>query len=188
MRIFKFAVLVIITLIYDNVCSLSMQIKTVLVAVLLLTVLAAALPAKGQLQTHYVTEDPNQITARDMAEVLESEAVTWAQAAHFVLAAVDIPAANAPAAFEAAKTRGWLPGKAEARTGVDFGGFSFLLMQAFDIPGGLMYRLFPNPRYAYRELVHKGIVQGQHDQSQKVSGFWLLTVIGRVLEESGEEE
>jgi hypothetical protein len=51
-----------------------------------------------------------------------------------------------------------------------------------------MYSLFPGPRYAYRELIYKGILQGRQDRSWKVSGFWLVTIAGRVLEESGAEE
>lgn len=126
--------------------------------------------------------------ARDMDQILEVDAITWAQAARFVLPASGQPAPEgAFAAFELAKSQGWLPRDAEAEGIVDFGGLSFFLMRAFDIPGGLMYRAFPGPRYAYRELVYKDILQGQIDRSWKVSGFWLLTVVGRVLDESGVE-
>jgi hypothetical protein len=126
--------------------------------------------------------------ARDMDEILESEAITWAQAARFVLPAAGFAADNASTAFEMANSRAWLPKNAEYSGAVDFGGLSFLLMKAFDIPGGLMYRFFPGARYAYRELVYRGVLHGQHDPARKVSGFWLITLVATAIQISGVEE
>jgi hypothetical protein len=127
-------------------------------------------------------------TAAGMAAVLESDAVTWTQAAGFVLPAAGLASGDPASAFDLAKTRGWLPKNAEPGALVDFGGLSFLIMEALDIPGGLMYRLFPGPRYAYRELLHMGVIQGRQDSSRRVSGFWLLALISRTLELRGLDE
>jgi hypothetical protein len=144
-----------------------------LYAALLFTALAAALPAQG--------------LARDMDALLDSEAVTWAEAARFVLPAAGVGAADAARAFAAARERGWLPKTAEPDGAADFAGVSFLLMKAFNLSGGLLYSLFPGPRYAYRELVYKGILQGPHDRSWKVSGSRLITLIGRALTNGTEK-
>jgi hypothetical protein len=126
--------------------------------------------------------------AGEMDAVLNSNAVTWAEAARFVMPAAGMQAEDVASAFEAARARGWLPKNAAPDTLANFGGLSFLMMKAFDIPGGLMYRLFPGPHYAYRELVYRGVIQDQQDKSWRVSGFWLISLIGRVLETSGLEE
>jgi hypothetical protein len=130
---------------------------------------------------------PAQNLAVEMDAVLESEAVTWAEAARFVLPAAGFLDQNGAGAFQDAKLRGWLPEDAKPGDTADFGGLSFLIMKALDIPGGVMYRLFPGPRYAYRELRYLNILQGQHDRFRKVSGFWLISLIGRALEMRGIE-
>jgi hypothetical protein len=150
-----------------------MNTKPVTVTLLLLFAALSRLPAQG--------------LARDMDALLDSEAVTWAEAARFVLPAAGVEAADAARAFAAASERGWLPKKAEPSGAADFAGVSFLLMKAFDLSGGILYSLFPGPRYAYRELVYKGILRGPLDRSWKVSGFHLITLIGRTLESGGAE-
>jgi hypothetical protein len=146
----------------------------------LLLLLAALSPLPAQ-------APPTASLAGELNAVLDSEAVTWAEAARFVLPAAGMQAEDAASAFEAARARGWLPKRAAPETLANFGGLSFLVMKAFGIPGGLMYRLFPGPRYAYRELVYRGVIQDQQEKSWKVSGFWLISLIGRVLETSGLE-
>jgi hypothetical protein len=128
-----------------------------------------------------------QTLAQDMDAILESDAVTWAQAARFVLPAAGFTDAAGLSSFQTALDRGWLPKNAQAEGEASFGELSFLVMKAFDLPGGLMYRFFPGPRYAYRELQYRGIIQGQQDSARKVSGFWLISLIGRTLELTGEE-
>jgi hypothetical protein len=55
-------------------------------------------------------------------------------------------------------------------------------MGAFGIKGGIMYTAVKSPYYAYRELVHQGIIQGRADPDMAVSGDLLLFMIGRVLD------
>jgi outer membrane protein OmpA-like peptidoglycan-associated protein len=129
---------------------------------------------------------PAQTIARDMDAVLESPAVTWAEAARFTLPAAGIAVTDADAAFQLAAERGWLPKNVRPEGTANFAGLSFLIMKAFNLRGGLLYSLFPGPRYAYRELTYKGILQGQQDPSWKVSGFYLINLIGRL--DGGEVE
>jgi hypothetical protein len=50
-----------------------------------------------------------------------------------------------------------------------------------------MYRLFRNPRYAYREMLYLGIIQGRSYSGMKVTGVDFLRIIDRVLDFSNEE-
>jgi hypothetical protein len=49
-----------------------------------------------------------------------------------------------------------------------------------------MYSLFPGPRYAYRELVYRKILEGRVDPAQTLTGERLLYFLGRALELWGE--
>jgi hypothetical protein len=121
-------------------------------------------------------------TAAEMEGLLDAGEITCAQAAYFVLAAaLEEPPQNPEAAFAAAIERGWLPGNAESEGGITMGGFSLLLMRAFDIPGGLMYRLFPRGRYAFREMSGRGFIEGRSYPALPVSGEQFLRVLERVL-------
>jgi hypothetical protein len=62
-------------------------------------------------------------------------------------------------------------------------------MRTFDLRGGIFYSLFPNDRYAYRELTAKEIIQGRADPSQKVSGEAFLYILGQIsLQLEGDEK
>jgi len=60
--------------------------------------------------------------------------------------------------------------------------FAFMIMKAFELKGGIFYSLFPSPRYAYRELVSKGVIQGNVDPADPVDGSMALRMTGRVAE------
>ena len=74
-----------------------------------------------------------------------------------------------------------LAGK-RAEDPLTLGEYSFLITGAFDIQGGLMYRLFPGPRYAVRELKYLGIIDRDADPSVPVSGEDVIRILGYVLE------
>ncbi len=64
---------------------------------------------------------------------------------------------------------------------VTFGEYSYMLMEAFGIKGGIMYRLMPGPRYAAREIKYMGFTDNS-DPSASVSGEEVLRILGYVLE------
>ena len=87
-------------------------------------------------------------------------------------------------AFREASGRGWISGDAEGRA-VTFGEFAYLLMRAHEVPGGLMYLLFPGPRYAAREFVYQGWSPERRGPNDTVSGEFLVRVTGNALEMIG---
>jgi hypothetical protein len=119
-----------------------------------------------------------------MDAVLESQALTYAQAARFILPAAGAAVENlsAEAAFAAALDKGWLPQTTAAGDPARLDVLALLLMKAFDLEGGLLYRVFSGPRYAYRELVYKRIIQGQVDSSMFLSGEDFFRVLGRTMD------
>lgn len=64
---------------------------------------------------------------------------------------------------------------------VTLGEFSFMVMETFDVPGGLMYTVLPSPRYAARELAFRNVIQGDAYPRMAISGERGMRIIGRVL-------
>jgi hypothetical protein len=125
----------------------------------------------------------NAQIAREMDTLLEEETVTTGQAARFVLSASGKlgDSADADTAFKTAQEQGWLPPNAQANDPILLSDLSLLVMGSFGLEGGLMYRILPGPRYAYRELRYRRIIQGSADPSQKVSGDVFFLIVNRVL-------
>jgi hypothetical protein len=121
-----------------------------------------------------------------MQALLQTAAVSYGQAARFVLEAAGAyntansqTAAQDAARFAAEKK--WLPAKADADGAVSLEGLSLLIMKAFGLKGGPMYTLFGGAHYSYRMLVYKDIIQGRSDPHMKVSGETMLFIVNRLL-------
>ena len=127
-------------------------------------------------------------TAEFLDNLLDSPAVTYQEASYAVLSAAGIiEAKSSPAAaFAQAKEKGFLAEKAEADAEIRLDEAAFLIMGAFEMKSGFMYDMFPGPRYAYRELTYRELIQGRNDPALTVSGARLLRIIGRVLDYKGE--
>jgi hypothetical protein len=121
-------------------------------------------------------------TAAEMESLSGAREITCAQAAYFVLAAaLEDPPQNPQAAFGMALEQGCLPANSKSNGSITMGGFSLLLMKAFNIKGGLMYRLFPVGRYAYREMNSRGFIEGRSYSTFTVSGEQFLRILENVL-------
>jgi len=133
-------------------------------------------------------------TAAEMQTILNSPAVTYGQAALFVIASAsdEVSAGNEDGeqstpgqtqqnAFDLAVSRGWIHQKAKLNEPIKLRELSFLIMKAFDMKGGLMYSIFPGPRYGYRSLVSRSVIRSGSDPGMTVSGDWFLLILGNVL-------
>ena len=69
---------------------------------------------------------------------------------------------------------------------VTLGEFSFMLMLAHDIPGGVWYRLFPGPRYSFRELRARRIILEPGLQNQAVDGDRSFRIVTRLGAQGGD--
>ena len=130
-------------------------------------------------------------TAAELDILLETKEVTAAQAARFVMGAAgllqgELFGADAEtAAYNTARSNGWL--RCGAADSVTLRDTAFLVMNVFEFKGGIMYSLFHNPRYAYREAVYRKLIPKQNDSSMTVSGPALLQIIDRSLDYSGDD-
>jgi hypothetical protein len=118
--------------------------------------------------------------AEKLEALLSTPAVSWSQAAAFVLEAADKPAGDPARAFSFAMDQNWLPKNSSAGDNARLGGVALLLMHSFDLKGGIFYSLFKGPHHAFRELVYKEVIRGG-DPGAAVSGRELLLMTGRIL-------
>jgi hypothetical protein len=134
----------------------------------------------------------NAQTAAELDILLETEQVNATQAARFVMGAAGLlPAelsgtAAEQAAFALALEKGWYSGSPGAAARLQ--DLAFLVMNVFDLKGGIMYSLFHNRRYAYREMVYLKLIQGRAGPDSAVSGVGLLQIINATLSYAGENK
>jgi hypothetical protein len=147
--------------------------KNVMFVLVLLFLAAGFLPAQ---------------TAAELETLLETTAVSCAQAAKFVAASVGSAdsAGMEKDAFDAAMAEGWLTKKAAAEKPITLAELSFLIMKAFDMKGGMMYAILPGPRYSYRSMISRSFIQGDADPAMTVSGDRFLLILGNVLNAAGD--
>jgi len=120
-------------------------------------------------------------TAEKLEALMNEKALNWSQAAAFVLEASMEPASNPGDAFSFAAGQKWLPKNAAPEDPARLNGVALLLMQSFDLKGGIFYGAFKGPHHAYRELVYKKVIRGNTDPDMPVSGQQLLLMLGRIL-------
>ena len=112
--------------------------------------------------------------AAEMETILETPIITCGEAARFVLLSAEVTEDNGSAvtetAFDWAMKQGWLSKRSALNDYITLGNLSLLVMNAFGFKGGLMYTLFPIPRYAFRTMVSRSVIQGAADPDMTVSG------------------
>jgi len=71
---------------------------------------------------------------------------------------------------------------ASADSPLTLGTYAQLLLASLDIPGGVMYHLFPGARYAAHEAVFRGFISGDRSPGRVLSGEEALQMLSRALQ------
>jgi len=66
---------------------------------------------------------------------------------------------------------------------ISYGEFSYLLMEIMEIPGGVMYRMIPGPRYAAREIAYREMILGKSMPGRDLRPYEVISTLILVLEE-----
>ena len=118
--------------------------------------------------------------------LLNENEINCGQAAWFTLATVLNEAPDGEQeAFKLACEKGWLPVKTEIKDLITMKKLSLLVMKAFEIKGGMMYRCTKNARYAYRDLKDMGILPSNTYSNLKVSGEQFLYILSNASPDNG---
>jgi len=86
-------------------------------------------------------------------------------------------------AAEALAAQGWQAPQRPAAEALTLGEYCFLLMQAYELKGGLMYRIAPGARYAARELAYRKLIRGKAYPNRTLSGEEALAILRGLLEQ-----
>jgi hypothetical protein len=115
--------------------------------------------------------------------ILAEEQLTYASAAYLLLVATGKAAeeTSPTQAVARAEQEGIALKGVSAAEGLSIGQYSFMLMRAFQLTGGIMYRIVPGPRYAAREMEYAGVIQGPAIPGMALSGNEALRMLERVL-------
>jgi hypothetical protein len=128
--------------------------------------------------------------SNELLDVLfEEPATSLGQAAYLILTASGrIPDDSSPADAAASLAgQGWTVAERSTDEPITLGEYSHLLMQAFAVKGGIMYRIFPGPRYAGRELAYLQLIKGDTSPYRTFSGEEAIGILGRLLEWKEEQ-
>ena len=148
-----------------------LRVRRLAVAAVWLAVVLAAVPYAAA-QSNVVLDD-----------ILSEDELSYQSAAYLVLVStkrID-ESSSPPEAVRALAQLQWAVAGRQAGDAVSLGEWAHLLMQAFEFPGGLMYRIVPGPRYAARELAALGIAEGNAMVNMRLSGERALRQLGRAL-------
>ena len=116
--------------------------------------------------------------------LLDEKPAVFGDAAYVILSAVGFVSEDSTGedATAAVADRKLLQKTPSATEPVTLGQVCFLIMQTQGIKGGLLYRLFPGPRYATRELASLGLLKGYTHPNRVVSGEEVMWILGAVLD------
>ncbi|MCP5514186.1 MAG: hypothetical protein H7A26_01840 [Spirochaetales bacterium] len=115
--------------------------------------------------------------------ILTEDQISFGSASFILLTGSGALSEDATIEEAAAKMAEMVPkADASADKPVTMGMFSYMAMKTYGISGGIMYRFFPGPRYAIRELRYKKIVQGNAYSTMTLSSERALRIMGRVLD------
>ena len=122
-------------------------------------------------------------------QLLQEEKATYGKAAYLVLTAADMvrEEGSEEEAMRRLEEEGLNPRNAGAGEPISLGVYSYLIMRAFSLGGGLFYSLFPSPRYASRELGFKGYIRENPGAYRSLTGREAIAILGRVLRDRGGE-
>ncbi len=132
--------------------------------------LCAALPIAAQ---------SNQL----LDQLLEQPEAHFGNVVSLTLAAAKMlpNTATAEEAIQALQQKGWNITLIPAEAPILLGEYSYLLMKAFTMDGGILYSLFPGPRYACRELAYLKLIQSDARPLRTVSGEEVVRILGSVM-------
>ncbi|MEX2442844.1 MAG: hypothetical protein WD492_04530 [Alkalispirochaeta sp.] len=124
-------------------------------------------------------EEIDRLLSQDPAQVGE--------AAYLVLTAAEIVEQDVTPqqAVSVAQERGLLAADVRADDVVRFGELAYMLTDSFGVPGGLMYRLIPGPRYAAREVVYQGWSRTRRAPGAELSGNAVVRIVSVYINQEG---
>lgn len=124
-----------------------------------------------------------------MSKIIKSEKATLAQISYLpALYANRITEEDSEEkAFQVMQESGLFSEEATPDTEATLADVCFVYAKSLGLKGGLFYRLFQSPRYAFKEFKAQGIIPAEADPSMQLSGTDSMDLFSTLTSE-GEEE
>lgn len=116
-------------------------------------------------------------SGEEIERLLGQNALRWGDLSLWTFSSAGLPYTEHDAAYYAAKYKA-MPRGASVDNFADLAGAALLIMRAHNIRGGLFYSLFHNRRYAFRELLYRGLFNREDAPEDAISGERFLRVLG----------
>ncbi|MBN2628352.1 MAG: hypothetical protein JXA95_16930 [Spirochaetales bacterium] len=120
-------------------------------------------------------------------KVLSQEKLTCGYGAYLTLNAAGYVGdeATPEEALSLLQDMGWMKKSKAADDFMSLGEYSLALMQGFSLKGGIMYSLFPAPRYASRELGFKGYIARDSGAYRSLTGNEAISMLSQIIRHEG---
>ena len=122
--------------------------------------------------------------------LIQEKQATFGKTAYLVLSAGELIEEDASVAetLDVMEEQKWRLRDKNINEPVTEAEFSYLVMQAMKIRGGIMYTLFPSPRYAFRELKFYNLIKGTQGPTRIVSGEFVINTLGKIMQWKEENQ
>jgi hypothetical protein len=120
-------------------------------------------------------------------ELLAEEQATFGNSVYLVLSAAGIidEQSSIQEAIDTLADQNWDIEIRPVSAQIRLGEYAFILMKSFHMQGGIMFSIFPCPRYASRELAFLGMVPGSASAGRSLSGEEVMYILGKALDWQG---
>ncbi len=127
-------------------------------------------------------------SADKVTRMIGSEQVTLGQFSYFSASALGLvdDSATDEQAFQALKDNGYVKTKGSCDSPISLSQAAFICVKVWNIRGSLLLKLFPSPRYAFRQLQAEGIISTSADPSRKINGHEALNLLTSCMDAYGE--
>jgi len=117
-----------------------------------------------------------------MDTILAGDQLTYGAASFLVLNGAGLISDDMSTAEAAGEMSRVLPDLVKSpNDNVTLSEYAWMIMTVYDIPGGLLYTIFPGPRYALRELRFQEIIQDVAYPKMDVPGQRAVHILGRAV-------
>lgn len=122
-------------------------------------------------------------------QLLDQQQASFGAVVYMTLSAAKLvpDTATVEQALDALRQQGWNVKVLPADAPIPLGDYSYLLMKAFKVSGGILYSLFPGPRYACRELGYLKVIPSDPRPSRKLSGEEAVRILGNLMALRGDK-
>jgi len=123
-------------------------------------------------------------TAEIMDRIIATPSISVSQAAYLVFVASGKLAEDASPdqAFTLFQEMNWVDAHGDPDRPLRAAEYAFLLTKSYGLQGGFLGELLPSPRYAYRDLVFRGLFAARGDPEETLTGVEAVRILGKVMD------